>query len=450
MKRESLWSSLDPVASESFWIWFQKIFSFRKFLDLIPKTFSTFAREILMWFIMQIVERQIYIKKLIDFQDKQVIKIVTGVRRSGKSTLLKLFAQHLRASGIEDNRIIELNFEDFDNIELCNPKNLHDYIKARMQPGKMIYLLLDEIQQVDQFQRVVDSFFAKGDVDIYLTGSNAKMLSSEIATLLSGRYVEIKMLPLSFKEYLTYYGKGADLIGQYNDYIRYGSFPYVLALDKNKALVNDYLESLYNTILLKDVLRRNSFADAMMLESVVRFVYDNIGNMVSTKSIADTMTSNGRKIDVKTVERYIQSVQESYFVYQAPRYDIKGKQLLKSLCKYYAVDTGMRQMLLGDRSYDRGRLLENIVYFELLRRYGKVYVGKYGQLEVDFVVETQEGLRYYQVSETVTDPNTLERELRPLQSIKDAYPKLLLTLDHDNPADYDGIQRRFVLDWLLD
>ncbi len=399
---------------------------------------------------MQIVERQIYLKKLIDFQDKQVIKIVTGVRRSGKSTLLKLFAQHLRASGIEDNRIIELNFEDFDNIELCNPKNLHDYIKARMQPGKMIYLLLDEIQQVDQFQRVVDSFFAKGDVDIYLTGSNAKMLSSEIATLLSGRYVEIKMLPLSFKEYLTYYGKGADPIGQYNDYIRFGSFPYVLALDKNKALVNDYLESLYNTILLKDVLRRNSFADAMMLESVVRFVYDNIGNMVSTKSIADTMTSNGRKIDVKTVERYIQSVQESYFVYQAPRYDIKGKQLLKSLCKYYAVDTGMRQMLLGDRSYDRGRLLENIVYFELLRRYGKVYVGKYGQLEVDFVVETQEGLRYYQVSETVTDPSTLERELRPLQSIKDAYPKLLLTLDHDNPADYDGIQRRFVLDWLLD
>lgn len=399
---------------------------------------------------MQIVERQIYLQKLIDFQGKQVIKIVTGVRRSGKSTLLKLFAQHLRASGIEDNRIVELNFEDFDNIELCNPKNLHDYIKARMQPGKMIYLLLDEIQQVDQFQRVVDSFFAKGDVDIYLTGSNAKMLSSEIATLLSGRYVEIRMLPLSFKEYLTYYGKGADLIGQYNDYIRFGSFPYVLALDKNKALVNDYLESLYNTILLKDVLRRNSFADAMMLESVVRFVYDNIGNMVSTKSIADTMTSNGRKIDVKTVERYIQSVQESYFVYQAPRYDIKGKQLLKSLCKYYAVDTGMRQMLLGNRSYDRGRLLENIVYFELLRRYGKVYVGKYGQLEVDFVVETQEGLRYYQVSETVTDPSTLERELRPLQSIKDAYPKLLLTLDHDNPADYDGIQRRFVLDWLQD
>lgn len=399
---------------------------------------------------MQIIERQVYLQRLVDFQDKQVIKIVTGVRRSGKSTLLKLFAQHLRATGIEDNRIVELNFEDFDNIELCTPKNLHDYIKARMQPGKMIYLLLDEIQQVDQFQRVVDSFFAKGDVDIYLTGSNAKMLSSEIATLLSGRYVEIRMLPLSFKEYLTYYKKGADLIGQYNDYIRFGSFPYVLALDKNKALVNDYLESLYNTILLKDVLRRNSFADAMMLESVVRFVYDNIGNMVSTKSIADTMTSNGRKIDVKTVERYIQSVQESYFVYQAPRYDIKGKQLLKSLCKYYAVDTGMRQMLLGDRSYDRGRLLENIVYFELLRRYGKVYVGKYGQLEVDFVVETQEGLRYYQVSETVTDPNTLERELRPLQSIKDAYPKLLLTLDHDNPADYDGIQRRFVLDWLLD
>lgn len=399
---------------------------------------------------MQIIERQVYLQRLVDFQDKQVIKIVTGVRRSGKSTLLKLFAQHLRATGIEDNRIVELNFEDFDNIELCTPKNLHDYIKARMQPGKMIYLLLDEIQQVDQFQRVVDSFFANGDVDIYLTGSNAKMLSSEIATLLSGRYVEIRMLPLSFKEYLTYYKKGADLIGQYNDYIRFGSFPYVLALDKNKALVNDYLESLYNTILLKDVLRRNSFADAMMLESVVRFVYDNIGNMVSTKSIADTMTSNGRKIDVKTVERYIQSVQESYFVYQAPRYDIKGKQLLKSLCKYYAVDTGMRQMLLGDRSYDRGRLLENIVYFELLRRYSKVYVGKYGQLEVDFVVETQEGLRYYQVSETVTDPNTLERELRPLQSIKDAYPKLLLTLDHDNPADYDGIQRRFVLDWLLD
>lgn len=399
---------------------------------------------------MQIVERQIYLQRLIDFQDKQVIKIVTGVRRSGKSTLLKLFAQHLRSIGIEENRIVELNFEDFDNIELCNPKNLHDYIKARMQPGKMIYLLLDEIQQVNQFQRVVDSFFAKGDVDIYLTGSNAKMLSSEIATLLSGRYVEIRILPLSFKEFHTYHGKGADIIGQYNDYVRFGSFPYVLALDKNKALINDYLESLYNTILLKDVLRRNSFANAMMLESVVRFVYDNIGNMLSTKSIADTMTSNGRKIDVKTVERYIQSVQESYFFYQAPRFDIKGKRLLKSLCKYYAVDTGMRQMLLGDRSYDRGRMLENVVYFELLRRYGKVYVGKYGQLEVDFVVETQEGLQYYQVSETVTAPNTLERELRPLQSIKDSYPKLLLTLDYDNPVDYGGIQRRFVLDWLLD
>lgn len=399
---------------------------------------------------MQIVERQIYLQRLIDFQDKQVIKIVTGVRRSGKSTLLKLFAQHLRSIGIEENRIVELNFEDFDNIELCNPKNLHDYIKARMQPGKMIYLLLDEIQQVNQFQRVVDSFFAKGDVDIYLTGSNAKMLSSEIATLLSGRYVEIRILPLSFKEFHTYHGKDADIIGQYNDYVRFGSFPYVLALDKNKALINDYLESLYNTILLKDVLRRNSFANAMMLESVVRFVYDNIGNMLSTKSIADTMTSNGRKIDVKTVERYIQSVQESYFFYQAPRFDIKGKHLLKSLCKYYAVDTGMRQMLLGDRSYDRGRMLENVVYFELLRRYGKVYVGKYGQLEVDFVVETQEGLQYYQVSETVTAPNTLERELRPLQSIKDSYPKLLLTLDYDNPVDYGGIQRRFVLDWLLD
>lgn len=399
---------------------------------------------------MQIIERQIYLQRLVGFQDKQVIKIVAGVRRSGKSTLLKLFAQHLRAIGIEENRIVELNFEDFDNIELCNPKNLHDYIKARMQPGKMIYLLLDEIQQVDQFQRVVDSFFAKGDVDIYLTGNNAKMLSSEIATLLSGRYVEIRMLPLSFKEFLTYHGKGADLVGQYNDYVRFGSFPYVLALDKNKTLINDYLESLYNTILLKDVLRRNSFADAMMLESVVRFVYDNVGNMVSTKSIADTMTSNGRKIDVKTVERYIQSVQESYFVYQVPRYDIKGKQLLKSLCKYYAVDTGMRQMLLGDRSYDRGRVLENVVYFELLRRYGKVYVGKYGQLEVDFVVETQDGLQYYQVAETVADPNTLDRELRSLQSIKDSYPKLLLTLDYDNPTDYGGIQRRFVLDWLLD
>lgn len=400
---------------------------------------------------MSLVERKYYFEKLKGFRDKHLIKVVTGVRRAGKSTLLKMFADYLLADGVDESRIIFLNFEVFDNQTLCNANALYEYINERLAADKKTYIFLDEIQQVSDFQLAVDGLFVKENVDIYITGSNAKMLSGEIATLLSGRYVEINILPFSFEEFVNASQKndGQSLMRCYNDYIRLGSFPYIIELAENEALVSDYVQSLCNTILLKDVLQRNKFADAMMLESVVRFLYDNIGNVMSTKGIADTMTSTGRKIDTKTVEKYINAVEESFFIFRAGRFDIQGKQHLKTLEKYYGVDMGMRNVLLGRRKYDRGRVLENVVYLELKRRYRDVYVGKMNTFEVDFVVETTDGFNYYQVAESVRDTETLARELRPLKLINDNYPKYLLTLDEDDPMDYDGIVGEYVLDWLM-
>lgn len=400
---------------------------------------------------MPLVERKYYFDKLKGFRDKNLIKVVTGVRRAGKSTLLKMFADYLLSEGVDASRIIFLNFEVYDNQALCHAKALYEYINERLVADKKTYVFLDEIQQVSDFQLVVDGLFVKENVDIYITGSNAKMLSSEIATLLSGRYVEINMLPFSFEEFIVASQKndGQSLMRCYNDYIRLGSFPYVLELAEDENLVSDYVQSLCNTILLKDILQRNKFADAMMLESVVRFLYDNIGNVMSTKSIADTMTSTGRKIDTKTVEKYINAVEDSFFVFKARRFDIQGKQHLKTLEKYYGVDMGMRHALLGRRKYDRGRVLENVVYLELKRRYREVYIGKMNLFEVDFVVETTDGFQYYQVAESVRDPETLARELRPLKMINDNYPKYLLTLDEDDRMDYDGIIGEYVLEWLI-
>ena len=396
-----------------------------------------------------VIRRMEYMNKLIAFKDKQLIKIVTGIRRCGKSTLLQLYQEWLRQNSVEDEQIISINFEDIDYEELTDYKKLYAYLKERLVKDKMTYIFLDEVQNIDAFPKVVDSLYIKKNVDIYITGSNAYMLSSEIATLISGRYVQIEMLPLSFKEYMESTGSMSDRGIKYTEYLENSSFPYTLELKGQPDEIRDYLEGLYNTIVVKDIVNRRKITDTMMLKSVLRFVFDNIGSTLSSKKIADTMTSDGRKIDTKTVEKYLEALSESYIIYQAKRYNIKGKQYLKTLEKYYVVDIGLRYMLLGSRQADVGHILENVVYLELLRRGYDVYVGKVDEFEVDFVAQNNRGTAYFQVALTVRDEKTLERELRPLLSIRDHYPKVILTLDEDPEAQYDGIRRINARDWLL-
>lgn len=399
---------------------------------------------------MQLIKRKEYLKQLINWRDKKVIKVITGVRRCGKSTLMDLYKSCLLEQGVANEQIISINFEDYDYIDLLEPRNFYAYVKERiLSDGRMTYCFFDEIQNVKDFERVVDSLYIKPNVDIYITGSNAYMLSSELATLLSGRYVEIKMLPLSFKEYVEASGDERELARKYRSYIETSSFPYVLDMKQDARVIREYLNGIYNTIVVKDITQRNKFPDIMMLESVLRFAYDNIGNILSTKKIADTMTSDGRKIDTKTVEKYLNALMESYMLYQCKRYNIKGKQYLKTLDKYYAVDMGMRKVLLGSKAMDAGHILENIVYLELLRRGYDVYIGKVDDLEVDFVAMDDKGMTYYQVSATVRDEKTLKRELASLQSINDHYPKILLTLDDDPEMEYAGIRKINAVDWLL-
>lgn len=398
---------------------------------------------------MDRIERKEYLNKLIALKDKQLIKVITGVRRCGKSTIMEIFQDYLKSEGIPDNRIVAVNLEDYDFFELRDPHKLYRYIKEHMIQGQKLYVFLDEIQNVKDFPDVVNSLFIKKDIDLYLTGSNAYMLSSEIATFISGRYVEIKMLPLSFKEYVDATGGRNRLEESYRQYIELSSLPYALDLKDSPRELNDYLNGVYSTIVLKDVTARKKISDPMMLESVVRFTFDNIGNYLSTKKIADAMTSDGRKIDTKTVEKYLAALLESYVLYQARRYDIKGKQYLKTLEKYYVVDIGLRRVLLGSKAMDVGHILENIVYLELLRRGYNVYVGKVNDLEIDFVASNERGQVYYQVSATVRNEEVLHRELAPLQQLSDNYPKYILTLDNDLEADYEGIRRINALEWLI-
>lgn len=398
---------------------------------------------------MERINRKEYLEKLVALKDKNIIKVITGIRRCGKSTLMEMFQDYLKAQGVPEERIISINLEDYDYIELREPAKLHAYVKERLVKDEMTYVFIDEIQHCERFPDVVDSLHIKKNVDVYLTGSNAYMLSSEIATLISGRYIEIQMLPLSFKEYIDGIGERSELSKKYLNYIENSSFPYTMALTGQPKEIRDYLEGIYNTIVVKDISSRKKIQDTMMLESVTRFLMDNIGNPLSTKKIADTMTSDGRKIDVKTVEKYISGLLESFIVYKANRYNIKGKQYLKTLEKYYVVDIGLRYMLLGKRGTDVGHILENVVYLELLRRGYDVYIGQMGELEVDFVAMNADGKTYFQVAASVRDEKTLERELASLQKINDHYPKYILTLDEDPDADYDGIRRINALEWLL-
>lgn len=396
------------------------------------------------------VIRQEYFQKLLGWKDKKIIKVVTGIRRCGKSTLLKMFRDYLMEQGIGENQVISINFEDYEYEELCEPKALYQYIKGRLQPGKQMYLFLDEIQNVKNFQRVVDSLFIKDNIDIYMTGSNSYMLSGELATLLTGRYIQIEMLPFSFAEFVQMNGKEDGIEAAYRRYVETSSFPFVSNIASDSGQIQEYLRSIYDTIILKDIIGRKKITDVMMLESVVRFLADNIGNPLSTKKISDTMTSHGRHINVRTVESYISAFMESYIVYQAKRYEVKGRQYLKTLEKYYMADIGLRRAMLGSSGQaDTGHILENVIYLELLRRGYRVYVGKVDNLEVDFVAMNEEGMRYIQVAASVRDENTLKRELKPLQKIADNYPKCILTLDMDPPADYAGIRRINALDYLL-
>lgn len=396
------------------------------------------------------IERREYLDALKRWRDKHIIKVVTGIRRCGKSTLLEMYQAYLRQEGIDASQIIAINLEDYANVELREPKALHDYILARAPEGKKYYVFLDEIQNVNDFQPMIDSLFLRKHIDIYITGSNAYMLSGELATFLSGRYITIEMLPLSFAEYVCWTDSQDNLSEKYRQYLQTSSFPYVTELEGDEQAIREYLEGIYSTVVLKDVLGRLKSAEPMMLESILRFVFSNVGSILSTKKIADTLTSEGRKIDVRTVEKYMKAFLDSYIIYQAKRFDVKGRQHLKTLEKYYVVDIGLRYSLLGRRDFDVGHVLENVVYLELLRRGYNVYVGRVSNTEVDFVAIDKNETVYYQVASTVRSEETLERELRPLRMIRDNYPKLILTLDDDPSADYDGIIRTNVLRWLVD
>lgn len=397
---------------------------------------------------IETIVRKEYLERLRNLKHKKLIKIVTGIRRCGKSTVLEMFRDELLKSGVRKNQIIFLNFEDYDNKHLLNPDELYSYIKQRLS-SDMNYIFLDEIQRVENFPEIVDSLYIKKNVDIYMTGSNSSLLSSEIATLISGRYVEIKMLPLSFKEFVLATKQENNLSQAYRQYIQTSSFPYVLDLLQTPNEINSYLEGIYNTILVKDIIDRKKISDTQVLKSVTQFLFDNIGLELSSKKIADTLTSNGRKSDSKTIEKYITSLEESFIIYKASRYNIKGKEYLKSLEKYYVSDIGLRNFMLGKKAMDAGHILENIVYLELLRRGYKVYVGKIDDMEIDFVAQNEQGNTYIQVSASVRDENTLARELKPLKAVKDNYPKIILTLDDDPDGDYDGIIRKNALDWIF-
>lgn len=388
------------------------------------------------------IQRPEYIKFLMEWKDQQIIKVISGIRRCGKSTLFDLFQEHLREAGVSDNQIISINFEEAENEALLDYHPLYDYVKSKMQSDKMNYIFLDEIQHVPDYQKAVDSLFVKKNADVYITGSNAYFMSGELATLLSGRYVELKMLPLSFKEYVSAFPGNTSKEELYRNYIYNSSFPYTVGLDSRRN-IHAYLDGIYNTVVLNDIVARKRVQDTSMLKSVIKFMFDNIGNLCTIKKIADSMTSAGRKVSTHTVENYLEGITDSLLMYKVGRFDIKGKEYLRLLDKYYLADMGLRYYLLGTRSVDQGHILENVVFLELLRRGYQVYIGKVGPAEVDFVAQDCNGdIGYYQVALTVRQ----ERTLAPLNSIPDHNPKYLLVMDNDPPVSYNGIRQRFVLD----
>ena len=388
-----------------------------------------------------------YLNELSNYKDKDLIKVLTGIRRCGKSTILEQYRDLLKKEGVNENNIIYINFEDNNYKDLLDSDKLHNYILDNTDSKVKNYIFLDEIQNVPLFQKCIDSLYLRKYLDIYITGSNSYMLSGELATYLTGRYIEIHVLPLSFKEYLSYYGE-SDELKKYNDYIMYGGFPYLINLDNDEEKLK-YLDSIYNTVIVKDIINRKKIKDILVLESVCKFLFDNIGSLVSINKISNTLTSLGRSSSTHTIEEYVGSLLNSYILYKVNRFDVKGKGLLKTQEKYYLSDLGLRTYLLGrNHNKDLGHILENIIFLELKRKGYRVYVGKNEEKEVDFVVETGDDYIYIQVSLSVRDEKTLERELRPLETIQDHYKKYLITLDYDT-NNYNGIKQISAMDFLL-
>ena len=404
------------------------------------------------------IERKNYLEKLIAWKDEKVIKVVTGIRRCGKSTLLDLYKEYLKKNGAEDGQIVAVNFEDLENEALQDYKALYAYLSGSLRRGKMTYIFLDEIQKVEGFEKVVDSLYIKENVDVYITGSNSWLLSGELATLLSGRYIEIKMLPFSFAEFYASRG-GGDADRLFADYMANGSFPYIATMDRTKEKIDMYLEGIYNTVIVKDIEERQNrkendpnrrkVSDISLLKNISKFFANSIGSPISVKRIADYITSSGRKVSQNTIDCYIEALVQAYVFYQAERYDVEGKQLLKQNGKFYIVDLGLRRYLLPKREYDLGYSLENVVYLELLRRGYEVHVGKMGQTEVDFVAKKDDVISYYQITASLMEQTTFEREIKPLKRINDNYPKRILTLERFTLGNYEGIEVLNAVDWLL-
>ena len=399
------------------------------------------------------IDRSDYLDVLKKFKDKDIIKVVTGIRRCGKSTLLDIYKEYLLNNGINENQIISVNLEDLKYNFITDYMSLYNYINDNLNLKRKNYVFIDEVQKITEFQKAVDSLYINKNVDLYITGSNANLLSSELATLLSGRYIEVKMLPLSFREYKSFY-KTLTNDELYQKYISFGSLPFTTTLDTEDD-VSIYLSSIYNDIIIKDVMTHKKITDETSLRSVANFALDNIGNLVSSNNIANTMTSNGRDINIRTVDKYLEGFVESFFLYKVSRYDIKGKQYLKTGEKYYVSDLGLRYFILGRKIGDYGHILENIVYLELIRRGYDVFIGKVDDYEVDFVAINNNGRLYVQVADTLkgideNDTKILERELRSLKKINDNYEKIILTSDKIPLSNEEGIIIRNVLEWLLD
>ena len=393
------------------------------------------------------INRKNYLDQLVTWREEKMIKVVTGVRRCGKSTLFELFIEQLKTNGVSDDQIIFINLEDEDFSALLDYKKLHDYVKTRLKKDKWTYVFLDEIQNCRDYEKAISSLYLKKNLDLYLTGSNAYMLSGELATKLTARYIEIDMLPFSFAEYSEAV-KIPDKRETFNRYLNMGAFPYAVRFTDNSLAHYQYLEGIYNTVLIKDIMTHKELKDVSLLKSITGFLASNIGSPVSAKKIADTLSSAGRPTGSATIDTYLEALCDAYLFYKVSRYDIKGKVHLKSESKYYICDTGLRNMILGTSNRDLGHQIENIVFLELLRRGYSINIGKSGRgTEIDFVAVRNKKTEYYQVSASVLDKNTLEREIVSFNQIKDNYPKFLITLD-DFTSDYEGIQQINLIDWL--
>ena len=392
------------------------------------------------------LERKEPLDFLLKLKEKKIIKVITGIRRCGKSTLFKIFQEYLLKNNVKKEQIININFEDPEYLQYKDWLELYNYLDKKTAKNKMNYIFLDEIQVLENFEKLVDGLFIKDNVDIYITGSNSYLLSSELATFLTGRYMQIHMLPLSFKEFMTAFNYSNELKA-YQKYIEIGGFPYLINLDDDPSLIRNYLDGIYNTVLLKDVIGKNNIKDVMVLESLVKFIFDNIGNLTSTNKINNVLNTTNRKCTVNTIENYLNYLINSFIIYKVSRYDIKGKEYLKTLDKYYVNDLGLRNFILGNTN-NLDSILENVIFLELKRRGYEIYVGKYENKEIDFVIKNEDGIKYIQVALSLRDEKTLKRELEALQAVKDNYPKYIITLDYDK-TNYEGIKQINALEFLL-